>query len=497
MSKSDKRTTSRRTLLQAAGLTALTAPGIAGLLGQQTARVAGPSRLSAANAATTPSLFQNFIGTCQGTDTTSGVPSLGGMVWDRTDVYWDVVQPTSAPITQAALDTVKQQWTNAAAAGVRLLPILDYTAAWAAQTAAYSFEVGSSTYALGPVTSQTSTTFTRQQTITDSTGTKTTSTITVRKSATPPADPSQWTNYVDAVVGALYSVGVRYFQVWNEAFPATGFWYSGMTEYFDVIHKPAAQIIRSYSGAKVVYGGWPAIGGIQNYIATLNNWSAWDAVDVYDMHYYQPADMETFRAAAPANHANPPMWQTENGNTTDESLVSRTYPRVFRWAIDNGQAGDPNDPDHHKLFWFAWSGDASRCLWDTNAPTAHGTCIETLSALLPGTSVTPFTAFATNPSLSFDLNATHSSVEGFAVGSNQVVLAVHLVNSGAPSSITVTFSGVPSGATASRVSILGASTALRWSSTGAVTVPVADSDNGSATINKAAPTTTFYVKVTW
>lgn len=493
MSKSDKRTTSRRAFLQAAGMTALAAPGIAGMAAERGAHAGGLPRTSAA-AATTPSTFQRFIGTCQGTDTASGVPLIGGMAWDRTDVYWSTVQPTSAPITQTALDALKTQWTDAASAGVNLLPILDYTAPWAATTAAYSFTKGSSTYSIGPVLSSTDTTFTRNQTITDSSGGQTTSTITVNRSITPPASTSQWTAYVDAVVGALYSVGVRHFQVWNEAFPASGFWYSGMQQYFDEIHKPAAQVIRGYSGAKVVYGGWPSIGGIDNYIAVLDKYSVWGDVDVFDMHYYQPDDMETLRAAAPAAYANPPIWQTENGYTSDSSLVSRTYPRVFRWALDYGLR---TDPDHHKLFWFAWTGHGSLCLWDNGAPTAHGASIQTLSALLPGTAIAPFTAFTTTPSLTFNRDATQSSVEGFAVGSNEAVLAVHLVNSGAPSSVGITFSSVPSGATVSRVSILGVRTPLSWSSTGHVSVPVADPDSASATINKAAPTTTFYVKVTW
>ncbi|GAA3514312.1 hypothetical protein [Actinocatenispora rupis] len=486
--------TSRRTLLRTVGAAAVALPVLAGGVGRPAA--ARAQRTYEEGGAAAAGTFARFVGTCQGSDTTTGVPTIGGMAWDRTDVFWSAAQPTDAPIGQEYLDALTKKWTDAAAAGVTVLPILDSTAPWAVRTDPYTFEFGPNTYAVGPVLSSTDDALHRLVTVTDTaTGTPVSSTEEdISRSSTPPRSVDEWTAYVDAIVGALHSVGVRYFQVWNEAWLGGGFWYGGLKDYLDTVHRPAARVIRSYDGAKVVYGGWAAIGGVDNYIATLDRYDAWGDVDVFDMHYYQPKDMETLHAAAPAEYPDPPIWQTEIGWTSDTSLVSRSYPRVFRWALDHGLA---TDPDHHKLFWFAWAGTPENCLWGGSAPTAHGASVQTLSGLLPGTDVTPFTAFRTDPVLPFDLATDQSSAEGFAVGDTAVVLALHVAHGAAPSSVTVTFDSVPSGATVRRVSILGAGTDLDWTSPGVVSVPLADGDSDSAAINAAAPTTTCYVRVAW
>lgn len=450
-------------------------------------------------AAPAGSLFSHFVGTCQAGTDPGVVLQQQGIRWERQDVSWDSLERQPGVIDQGYLDDLHARLDKAAGGGVTVLPMLGYTAHWAARTSPYTFSHAGSDVEIGPMLSETETSFVRDVTVTAPDGKSTTTRSTLEKSKTPPRDSAEWKAFVDRVAGELRNRhGLEYFQVWNEACWGSGFWNSGLGDYFSSIHKPAAEAIRSH-GAKVVYGGWPAMASATTYADALTDNDAWSSVDVFDLHYHALGDMDALRQAGHAHLGTTvPVWQTEWGFDTDGTAIPNNFPRAFYWGLHNGLAAHP---DRFKMFWFAWWAPDDpaaygyrRCLRSDSTASAHGAALATLLQLLDTPSVQRYTDFTTTPALSPSLAG--AAVEGFALPNGRKILAIHLRNDALPDSVRVTLGRVGHVAPVERVSIFNGRTPLTFQlGTTTVDVPVHDPDGHAETINASSGERTFYLSV--
>ncbi|MDX6291894.1 MAG: hypothetical protein QOH50_969 [Kribbellaceae bacterium] len=459
--------------------------------------------------------FRAFAGENQG--------ALSGLVaniqWDRMDVDWNTIEPSKGTINQAALDEYKRQFTEAKSHGITILPVLGYTAGWAANRTGYSYTLHDQTFEYGPVTAENGDKLTRQLVTKDATG-KVLSTETVQTSAgrTPPASSADWTSYVNTVIAALKPLGITYYQVWNEAYPTSGFWTGGMDQYMQLIHLPAVKVIHD-AGAKVVYGGWICGAPLSEYVALLDKYDAWKGIDVFDMHYMPVGAMDTlYQTAKERGVANPAVWQTELGFTTQDKFIADVYPRVFHWALSKGGT----NLDQFKLIYFAaWSPNDpaafgyNRTLIGGSDLTPKGKTLTTLANLLRGSKAKTYDAFTTSPGLKPDLNENLSTANGFLLDDRRIVLAIDLkrqndanifqdattgdtlhLDFGNPM-MTITLKNVSSVKKLERVDLYGNRIPLTWKSLGGgrvqVQVPIIDADPTVHTLNQKENEDIFYL----
>lgn len=461
--------------------------------------------------------FRAFAGVNQGP--TTGLTA--GIQWDRQDFDWGSVEPAKGQIDQAALAKYVQQFTEAKAHGVTILPVLDYTADWAANRTGYTYTFHGQTFEYGPVTGTQGGNFTRELVVKDSTG-KVVSDASVQTSIgrTPPQDPADWANFVKLAVDTLKPLGITYFQVWNEAYPGSGFWEGGMDQYMQDIQLPASKVIHD-AGVKLVYGGWICGAPLSEYIALLDKWNAWKSIDVYDMHYMPIGTMQTIYAAAQKRGIkSPAVWQTELGFTTEDKFIADIYPRVFHWALSKGG----NDLNRFKLIYFAdWSPNDpaafgyNRTLRSGSGLSTKGKTLVTLANLLRGTKATTYDSFTTDPGLKPELNESLSTANGFLLDGKRIVLALDLkrqnqadifedqntgdtihLDFGNPT-VTVTLHNVHNVKTLDRVDLLGNRTPLTWTPAGhdsiRVQVPIKDADPTVHALNQTENEDVFYLAV--
>lgn len=461
--------------------------------------------------------FRAFAGINQ-----AGTTGLtAGVQWSRQDFDWGHVEPAKGQIDQPALAEYVRQFTEAKAHGETILPVLDYTADWAANRTGYSYEFHGTTYVYGPVISEQNGSFTRQLVTKDATGTVlSTKNVQTSIGRTPPQDPSDFANFVKLAVDTLKPLGITYFQVWNEAYPGSGFWEGGMDQYMQDIQLPAAKVIHD-AGVKLVYGGWICGAPLSEYIALLDKWNAWKTIDVYDMHYMPIGTMQTIYAAAQKRGIrNPSVWQTEIGFTTEDKFIADIYPRVFEWALSKGT----KNIDQTKLIYFAdWSPNDpaafgyNRTIRSGSGLSTKGKTLVTLAGLLRGTKAETYTNFTTSPGLKPELNEALSTANGFRLDDNHVVLAIDLkrqnqadifedqqtgdtihLNFGNPT-MTVTLRDVKNVKSLDRVDLFGDTTPLTWTSVGnnaiRVQVPIIDTDPTVHDLNQTENEDVFYLSL--
>lgn len=460
--------------------------------------------------------FRSFAGENQGS--LDGL--VGGISWDRQDFDWGTVEPTKGVIDQAALAKYVAQFKEAKAHGVTILPVLDYTAGWAANRTGYTYTFHGSTYTYGAVTSEANGTFTRPLTTKDPSGKITTTTAQTNIGRTPPQNPADFANFVKLAVTTLKPLGIEYFQVWNEAYPGSGFWEGGMDQYMQDIQLPASKVIHDM-GAKLVYGGWICGAPISEYIALLTKWNAWKSVDVFDMHYMPIGAMQTIYAAAQKHGIkHPAVWQTELGFTPEDKFIADIFPRVFHWALSKG--GD--NPDQFKLFYFAeWAPDDpaafgyNQALKSGDNLSPKGKTLVTLANLLRGTKATTYDSFTTSPGLKPEMNENLSTANGFELDNKHIVLALDLkrqnqadifedqqtgdtlhLNFGTPM-MTVTMRNVHDVTSLDRVDLYGNKTPLTWKNLGggtiSVQVPIIDADPTVHALNQTENEDVFYLSL--
>ncbi|MFM0136260.1 hypothetical protein [Caballeronia grimmiae] len=202
-------------------------------------------------------------------------------------------------------------------------------------------------------------------------------------SKSAPKDVRVWQRYVDAAV-STYSkppYNVRYFQVWNEAAgrlsggsPQATFWHGpgydktrmlfsdyerAMQDYVDLIHLPAASIIRRYQ-CNVVYGGWPDQGGLDTFVKWLEFQSSTyhtriiDHVDYLDTHYLNINDLSSLyqRYVKPGKVKG--LWQTEIGDRymEDPHYLPNYFFDFAEWALKHSW----DDPNQYVSMIYHWDG---------------------------------------------------------------------------------------------------------------------------------------------
>ena len=198
-----------------------------------------------------------------------------------------------------------------------------------------------------------------------------------------PKDDTVWTRYVEAAV-RTYSAppyNVRYFQIWNEAAgPLSGgaaqatFWHGrsasgqdgrtrpyerAMQDYVDLVHVPAARIVRKYGGY-VVYGGWPDQGGLDTYIKWLEYPSPVvharmiDWVDYLDTHYLGVDALTPLYERYVASGTARGIWQTEIGDRymSDPHYLPMYFFRFALWALEHAW----DDPNKYVSMVYHWDG---------------------------------------------------------------------------------------------------------------------------------------------
>lgn len=192
----------------------------------------------------------------------------------------------------------------------------------------------------------------------------------------PPKNVSDWVNFV-ALALKRYPA-ITYWQIWNEPTRQAGYWRGTDQQFVDLIHNPAAKVIRM-AGKKVVFGGWPSNGGIQRYLNLLNYNGCLAETDVLDVHYY---GLNGFSALASLGK---PVWQTEIGYTGDPKYLPTQYEAIIGWM----RAQKVSDPDRFKVFWFAFRGagpDEPACLvkGDDVTLTGNGQALKVLAEKYAG-----------------------------------------------------------------------------------------------------------------
>ncbi|HTS10145.1 MAG TPA: hypothetical protein VMP68_31570 [Candidatus Eisenbacteria bacterium] len=213
----------------------------------------------------------------------------------------------------------------------------------------------------------------------------------------PPAKVADWEDFVEHVV-SRYSAppyNLRYFQIWNE--PGGPFFQGTDQQFADLVHIPAAKIIRTHHGM-VVFGGLADVVNLQRFSALMNYHDLWRWTDIVDVHYKGFAEFQQFYLAWVANGKCRGMWQTEVGNTAEPGFLDSLYCRTLHWTVQVGW----RDPDEFKLFWYAGQGPNDICLINVSKPpdqrvTGNGMQLAALNQVLGEGSLSNFTEFSTVP----------------------------------------------------------------------------------------------------
>lgn len=325
--------------------------------------------------------FQDFNGTVY-----LPVPEVAqklGVGWTRSDFSWNTIEPENDRFEWTETDRLVLQ---AHSQGLEVLPMLGYTAFWATSKQDDGFSA--------------------------------------------PRSVADWQDFVEHVVARYCRppFNLRYFQVWNEPTAQAGFWHGQSDdEFFEKVYLPAARIIRSY-GCQVVFGGWPCSDSIEYFCQMLDKHEAWRWTDILDIHYFENSAWQALYDRYVKTGKCKGIWQTEIGFHNFVGYLPNCYLRALHWAIGQGWT----EPNQFKLFWFAWWGagaDGPKCLSQPGADgrpvlTEHGKRLAVMNEVLGGASLSIFSHFASQPELPPALGEEVSTILGFKVGENRIVIAL-------------------------------------------------------------------------
>ncbi len=405
--------------------------------------LAGAGGAAAAAATPHPGLrFRNISGVVQGDPTP--VPAAlwrYALGWDRQDLVWSRCEPRPGEWNQGYLRRWERMVLAYGKDRVRILPILDYNAPWSWERSERTFQLGGDRWHVQPRAAgkYRVTEFARgargqwrrvwARTVTPGTD--------WRMAAGPVMWPlaaghvKDWQSYVRRTVGLLRRppYNLEYFQIWNEAYPTSGYWFGGMGSYFRRVFLPAAKVIHQLGG-KVVYGGWPCIGPLHEYVGLLDKYHAWKSVDVLDVHYMPLAAWRyLYEAAEKRGYNGKGIWQTEIGFSPDPGFISNFYPRFLYWALTHG--GEQRN--RYKVFYFAFQSPDDpkaygygKTLYCGPNLAPQGLSLRTLGELFHGHAIHAYPNVYSNPPLKLKLNERLSSLEAFEVR-GRIVVAIHLI----------------------------------------------------------------------
>ncbi|MDP0496718.1 MAG: hypothetical protein Q7Q73_10975 [Verrucomicrobiota bacterium JB024] len=377
--------------------------------------------------------FLNFSGVCQGN---LKRPQLWGEAigWERKEASWHKLEPELGLWDEKAFhEYINQEFKQAASKNVKLLPLLAYTAPWSSgDIPDQFFTLGSRRY---EIVRQPDGNFIMRAFSLDGDDEsepiieRNISALRMSHRYLSEDYVGDWEEYVYRVVSALRAEGVEYFQIWNEAYPTSSFWYGNMDIYLERVHIPAAKIIHELGG-KVVYGGWPCGAPLSEMAELFDKYDIWETVDIIDIHYFPLVGWEhVYRQLEQRNLTHIGLWQTEIGFTADPNFIGNFYPRALHWALSH----DWDYPDKYKLFYFAYrSPDASdakgyrRCLLLGDELNESGKSLKTLSEILDGGTMSLYEGVTSTPRLKPEIDERLSSMENFRVG-NTIVTACHFI----------------------------------------------------------------------
>ncbi|MBI3923436.1 MAG: hypothetical protein HY318_18600 [Armatimonadetes bacterium] len=306
-----------------------------------------------------------------------------GLGWCRQDFSWGAIEPENDRFVWEEYDRMVESVHRC---GCQILPILDYTAPWAASREGDVFS--------------------------------------------PPKNVSDWEDFVEHVV-ARYSrppLNLRYFQVWNEPTVKTGFWHAQSDdEFFERVYLPAAKIIRRYN-CYVVFGGWPCSDSIDYFCQMLDKHKAWQWTDILDIHYFENSAWQTLYDRYIKTGKCRGLWQTEIGFHTFPEYIPNCYLRALHFGLRSGW----KFTDQYKLFWYAFWGagpDGPKCLTTTGpdgklVPSEHGKRLAIMNEVLGGGKLSVFSNFTTQPKLAPALTEETATALGFRVGKDRIVVAL-------------------------------------------------------------------------
>lgn len=370
---------------------------------------------------------EGHFGVCQPTSKLNDLfPKVS---WVRLDLPWGKCEPKEGEWSEEYL----QEWIQRALVlqeqGHQVLPVLCYNTDWSWDRGPRTFRYGNRTFTYKPLEDGR---FQEKKVIHRKSGDKTV-TKEIKGNNRFPLDPryaKAWENYVERVVKALSSspLKTRYFEIWNEAHPDSGFWSGSMDDYFTLIHLPAAKIIRQQGGL-AVYGGWPCVGPLHEFYDLLDRNKAWDSIDVLNVHYFPLSAMKQLaRVAKERTGGNMSVWQTEIGFTTESSFVSNFCPRFLYWSLIQP---DENKTSQ-KVFYFAEGSPDSasaygygKCLRSGDLLTDHGKSFSVFLDLFERPDMRTLDSLRSVPAFAFSTNENHSSWECFET-KDSYLIAVHV-----------------------------------------------------------------------
>ncbi len=346
--------------------------------------------------------FQNFSGVCQA-GRAEGELWDNALGWNRFDFNWSKLEPQPGKWDEAEFNRLCERVLVLRRKGVDVLPVLCYCPAWAVTSGTVEFVHDKRKKIFVPLGDNA-----YQETIYKTNAKGEWEKEKVKEKVLNPRLPiradqiPQWENFVRRVVQRLSAppYGIKYFQVWNEASPKSGFWEGKLDDYVRDIHLPAAKVIRA-SGGHVVYGGWPDCESISGLIALFDRHSLWRSIDVADCHYFALKDMLRLRQAAKERgFPNLAIWQTEIGFHSKYYYVPAFYPAALHWALGEF----PAQPDAVKVFFFAYGSPANpeaygygKCLRIGDKLSPHGQALKTLGDLFRHDPIRIFTGFECRP----------------------------------------------------------------------------------------------------
>ncbi len=373
--------------------------------------------------------FRDFSGACQG----GGDGTLVG--WNRIDISWVSAEPEAGRYDEAYLNKIYLDIRKNLEQGVKVLPMIGYAPGWASRGGEYVFTRGDSRRVYTKLAGNE---YLMRELIRNKKGKWIPKTgkdgknieTRVRSPQIPlaPENIEKWQAFVRRVVSDLRKkpYNLEYFQIWNEAHPASGFYNGELREYLTNVHLPAARAIRELGG-KVVYGGFPCCGTVDHLARELTETDAWKSLDVIDIHYFPEWCMEYLRDQA-AKNGRPDIgvWQTEIIFHNNYYAVAQIYPNVLYWGLTH----DWRYADRYKLFFFAYGSPDDpkaygygKCLVSGKELSPHGRALKTLVDLFGDDQLTAYDRIVSRPKLEFANRGDR--IAGFRFG-NKILVAVNL-----------------------------------------------------------------------
>ncbi len=368
--------------------------------------------------------FRDFSGACQGGNLTTDLwqNSLG---WNRIDISWAAAEPEQGKWNEAYLKKMYATIKRNLDANIKFLPCLAYAPGWAAIKGEHIFQTSNKRKVYTPADKPGIYRVVEFKKEKDEW-------IQVKESEAKnpkiPLDPAHyenWKNFIRKVATDLSQepYNLEYFQIWNEAHPGSGFYDAPMDEYMQNIHTPAAEVIHGL-GRKVVYGGFPVCGSVDQLVRLITKHKAWNTIDVLDIHYFPEWCMDYLRRHA-AENGRPDMgvWQTEIVFHRKYYAVGTIYPTVLYWGLSNNW----DYVDRYKLFFFALGSPNDpkvygfgKNLMAGNNLTPHGQALKTLGDIFKDHPLAAYPEVKSTPELKFQLRDDRIAALKFG---NQILVA--------------------------------------------------------------------------